>query len=62
MIQFNFKVEVHEAQNGQIAVSMFTTALQKDCFCLDKGYKLIFMDIQMPVMNGIESTKRMDQY
>jgi signal transduction histidine kinase/DNA-binding response OmpR family regulator len=37
------------AENGEIALSMFKDAPQK--------YDMIFMDVQMPEMDGIESTK-----
>ena len=38
---------VFEAENGQIAL---------DCINENKDIKIIFMDIQMPVMSGIEAT------
>ncbi|MBF0231714.1 MAG: response regulator [Desulfamplus sp.] len=40
--------DVHIANNGQDAVSI----VEKECF------DLIFMDIEMPVMNGIEATRK----
>ncbi len=39
-------LEVDEAENGEIAVEM----------CKSKNYDLVFMDIMMPVMDGIEAT------
>ena len=38
---------VYEAENGQIAIDL----IKKNIF------KMVFMDIQMPVMNGFESIK-----
>lgn len=38
---------VFEAENGQIAL---------DCINANKDIKIIFMDIQMPIMSGIEAT------
>src|SRR5690606_7207289 len=40
-------IKIHTAGNGQIAVDM----LRNDT------YDLILMDIQMPIMNGVEATK-----
>jgi len=46
----NFEFDV--AENGKIAYDLFK-----------KGdYDIILMDIQMPVMNGIESTKMIREY
>lgn len=41
-------IEVDTASNGEIALSMF----------MEKNYDLIFMDVQMPVMDGYETTAR----
>lgn len=43
-------VDIDEVENGQVAVEVFNQA--------EPGtYDLIFMDIQMPVLNGYDSTK-----
>jgi len=47
---FGFDVEI--AENGKIAVDML-----QQSFDTDNPYDLIFMDVQMPVMNGYDSAK-----
>jgi CheY-like chemotaxis protein/nitrogen-specific signal transduction histidine kinase len=43
-------IRATRAENGQVAVDLLTSAQPGD-------YDLVFMDVQMPVMNGIEATK-----
>ncbi len=43
-------IESARAENGQIAVDMLASSQPGD-------YDLVFMDVQMPVMNGIDATK-----
>lgn len=44
------KLEVDEAENGQLAFEMFKAK--------PAAYDIILMDIQMPVMNGLEAAKK----
>lgn len=44
---------VKEAENGLIAVEIYKS---------DRNINLIYMDIMMPVMNGIEATKQIRKY
>ena len=57
MVKLYFKMEVEEAINGQIALDMFKEGYSKECKCSIRAYRLIFMDVQMPIMGGIESAK-----
>ena len=45
-----YGIEATRAENGQIAVDLLASSQQE-------AYDLILMDVQMPVMNGIEATK-----
>lgn len=49
---------LHEVANGLMALDMVKRELRKQCRCPDKGYKLILMDVQMPIMNGIEASQK----
>ena len=61
-ISEHFQVEVHEAINGQLAVDKFVQMFSKDCNCPNKNFKVIFMDIQMPVMNGITAAQTISDH
>ena len=45
-----YSIEATHAENGQIAVDMLASSQPG-------AFDLVFMDVQMPVMNGIEATK-----
>ena len=50
-------LEVHEVANGFEAVSKFQENFSKKCNCGER-YKLIFMDLEMPEMNGFDATEK----
>ena len=58
MIIDNFNIEVDEAYNGEVALQMFQDKFDLPCGCINRTYRLILMDIQMPVMDGIESSTK----
>eukprot|EP00347_Sterkiella_histriomuscorum_P017836 403347790 len=51
-----FQVKCDKAFNGLEAVNLYQKNLEMDC--CDKKYKLVLMDLNMPIMDGYESTKQ----
>ena len=39
-----------------MAVDMFKSGLDKECKCPNRAYKLILMDINMPIKNGFDAS------
>ena len=55
LILKNFNVKCVKAMNGKEAVSLVAN---KSCSSLKcRGFKMVFMDYQMPIMDGVESTR-----
>ena len=50
-------MDIEEACNGAVAVQMYSDALLKQCGCRDRAYRLIIMDLQMPIMGGMEASR-----
>ena len=57
LLQEEFGIDAHTATNGQDAYEQYKKLFDKECGCPERTFKLIFMDIQMPIMDGIEATK-----
>ena len=52
LIKTCFNLETIQVFNGLQAVNEFKEKYNKECQCENRSYKLILMDIEMPVMNG----------
>ena len=57
IIMDKYKIKPIEAINGKIAIDMFKEAMNKPCKCPNRAYKLIFMDINMPIKDGYQATE-----
>ena len=56
-----FKLQADTAENGEECLKMIKEKIQKKCSCEKNKYKIIFMDITMPVMDGIEAAKNIQK-
>ena len=56
-----FKLKADCAENGKECLKMLKEKMQKNCKCEKNKYKIIFMDITMPVMDGIEAAKNIQK-
>jgi CheY-like chemotaxis protein len=54
MLKEMLEVKVDKAMNGKEAVILFKKNIYKEC--CNNRYKLVFMDLNMPVMDGYEAT------
>jgi len=52
-----FKIEAETATDGSEAIEMFERALARECGCRLRAYSMVFMDIQMPEVDGVTATK-----
>ena len=57
----HFKLEADFAENGQECLNMIKKKQEKNCGCSKSKYKLILMDITMPIMDGIEAAKNIQK-
>lgn len=57
MLKLITNAEIVEAHNGKIAVDLFKQYNSKSCNCPNRAFKLILMDLQMPILDGYEASK-----
>ena len=56
LLKFQFKLKADSAVNGLDAVNMVKQRYTEQCRCNNQNYKLIFMDCNMPIMDGPTAT------
>ena len=52
------KIESDTSTNGQECIDAILNKKKLSCSCDKKYYKLIFLDMMMPIMNGLEAAKK----
>ena len=57
----SFKLEADFASDGQECLNKIKEKQKKNCNCSKNKYKLVLMDITMPVMDGIEAAKNIQK-
>ena len=53
-----FKIECDLSTNGKECIDLILNKKKSNCHCKKKYYKLIFLDMMMPIMNGLETAKK----
>ena len=56
MIKDFFHMTVDEELDGHLGVKKYKEGLDKPCGCVNRAHKLIFMDLSMPTMGGMEAS------
>ena len=56
-----YKINCDLCNNGKECIDSILTKKKLACGCKYNNYKLIFLDIMMPVMNGLEAAKKIQE-
>jgi CheY-like chemotaxis protein len=68
ILEYSLKIQSDKALNGKEAVEKVLKRAQEDtkdpCHCLRRrqNYKLIFMDCNMPIMDGFQATLKIREH
>ena len=57
----NLGFESDSAYNGEECINLIKEKLKLNCKCKSCYYKIIFLDIVMPIMDGIETAKEIQK-
>ena len=57
----NLGLDSDAAYNGEECINLINEKIKLNCKCKSSYYKLIFLDIVMPIMDGIETAKRIQE-
>ena len=57
--KFNINSDV--STNGKECLDLFIKKKKINCACDKKDYKILFLDMMMPVMNGLEAAKKIQE-
>lgn len=55
-----FEITVTKSKDGSYALQTFKDLAEKPC--CKKSYRLIIMDINMPIMDGVTATRKILEY
>ena len=57
----NLGFESHAAYNGEECINLIKEKQKLNCNCNKNYYKLIFLDIVMPVLDGIKTARKLQE-
>ena len=53
-----YSINVDTSTNGKECIDAILKKKKLNCLCKKRNYKLLFLDMMMPIMDGLETTKR----
>ena len=56
-----YNVECDSSTNGKECIDLIENKKKLNCNCDKKNYKLIFLDMMMPIMNGLDAAKKIEK-